>query len=307
MHRPGSDRRATGAMMRPVAVPPPRRDAAAMHTRQVVPFLVLLLAATTGAAAQGRGRGRAEEITNRIGAFFVDVKGPLPKDDQAGDLAQTELVRAAAALGQPAVLYLVDASEADTVREQFERTLFGDDELGIMLRCFHCGRVDLRAEPLLAEKFRQKAPLFVAFDKDGKAGEIVAMSGYKPAAKALEQALATAARGTVKPSLAAFAKDYAGLVRDLEQVLARKQTARERSARAGADKAKKSDAEKDLAAIEKEEQKLLDRERELLGKVALPVRPAGARRLGGRGFGEAGRGGDGNGRGNGGGPPAPGN
>lgn len=260
-----------------------------MPTTLALSFLVLLLGATSAATAQGRGRGRAEEITNRTGAFFVDVKGPVPKDGQAGDLAQTELVRAAAALGQPAVLYLVDTSDADTVREQFERTLFGDDELGIMLRCFHCGRVDLRAEPLLAEKFRQKPPLFVAFDKDGKAGDAVAMSGYKPAAKALEQALASAARGTVKPSLAAFAKDYAGLVRDLEQVLARKQTAKERSARAGADKAKKSDAEKDLAAIEKEEQKLLDRERDLLSKVALPVRPAGARRLGGRGFGEPGR------------------
>lgn len=239
----------------------------------------------------GRGRGRAEEITNRVGAFFTDTKGPMPDGDKAGDLATTDIVKAAAGHGQPAVLYLVDSNDDQDVRDQFERALFAGDELGIMLRCFHCGRIDLKNEPLLAAKFAKQAPLFVVFDKDGKAGEIAAMNGYKPSAKALETQLAKAAQGVVKPSLAAFAKDYGGLVRDLEQALAKKKNAKERLAKAGGDKAKKAEGEKDLAAIEKEEQKLLEREAEMLKKMALPERSPDARRLGGRGFGGPGQGG----------------
>jgi len=259
-------------------------------------FVTALLLTADLAMAQGRGRGRAEEITNRVGAFFGDVKGPLPKGDQAGDLAETDLVRAASGLGQVAVLYLVDSSDDAEVRDQFERTLFSGDELGIMLRCFHCGRIDLRTEPLLAAKFGKLAPLCIAFDKEGKAGDPVSMNGYKAQPKALENALVAAARGVVKPSLAAFAKDYGGLVRDLEQALGKKKIAKERHAKAGSDKAKKAEAEKDLTAAEKEEQKVLDRERELLGRIELPTRSAEARRLGGRGdFGRGGEGGGGGG------------
>ncbi len=269
-----------------------------MHLATFSSLAAALFLALAPATAQGRGRGRAEEIQNRVGAFFTDVKGPLPSGDQAGDLAQTDLVRAATGRGQLAVLYLVDSSDEATVREQFERTVLGGDELGIMLRCFHCGRIDLRTEPLLAAKFQKQAPAFVVFDKTGKAADVVAMSGYKASPKSLEDALVAAARGVVKPSLTAFAKDYGGFVRDLEQALGKKQIAKERHAKAGADKAKKTEAEKDLAAAEKEEQHLLDRERELLGKLELPPRSPDARRLGGRG-GAGGNGGAG-GRGGGG-------
>ncbi|MFY9341038.1 MAG: hypothetical protein WAT39_01020, partial [Planctomycetota bacterium] len=232
--------------------------------------------------AQGRGRGRAEEINNRVGAFFTDTKGPAPEGDKAGDLAKADMVRAAAGVGQLSVLYLVNGSDDADVRDTFERTVLGGDEIGIMLRCFHCGRVDLKDEPALAAKFGKQAPLFVAFDKDGKAGDIVAMAGYKAQPKALETVLVKAAQGTIKPSLTAFAKDYGGLVRDLEQVLNKKKLAKERLAKAGADKEKRADCEKDLAGAEKDEQKLVEQESTMLGRIGLPDRPEGARRLGGR-------------------------
>lgn len=254
----------------------------------------------TAQGGGGRGRGRAEEIQNRVGAFFTDVKGPLPDGEKAGDLATTDMVKAAAGYGQMTVLYLVDSSDDQDVREQFERTLFAGDEIGIMLRCFHCGRIDLKSEPLLAAKFARQAPLFLVYDKDGKPGEVVAMNGYKPSVKGLETQLLKASQGVVKPSLAGFAKEYGGLVRDLEQVLAKKKNAKERMAKAGADKAKKAEVEKDLTLAEKDEQKLLDRETELLKKVGLPERSADAKRLGG-GRGPGGPGGPGGGGGGGGG------
>lgn len=286
-----------GALPRPIAM--------TIRTAVAV-FAALLLVAPT-VAQGGRGRGRAEEVQNRVGSFFVDVPGPATgADGKAGDLAATEFVRAAAGKGQPAVLYLVDTRDDQDVRDQFERALFGGDEIGILLRPFHCGRVDLKADPELAAKFGKQAPLCVVFDKDGKAGEVAAMNGYKASTKSLETALGKAAAGLVKPSLAAFAKEYGGFVRDYEALLARKKLASEKLARAGADKGKRTDAEKDLAALEKEEAKLLAGEQQMLGKAPLVERPADAKRLGARTFGGMGGPGGGAGGGAGGGGGAAG-
>lgn len=252
------------------------------------------------AAAQGRGRGRAEEILNRVGAYFLDVNGPPLDGDKAGDLANVDLVRAAKNAGQLAMLYVVDGSDDEDVRTQFERTMFSGDEMGITLRCFHCGRIDLKSEPTLKAKLGKQAPLFVAFDKDGKPTEILSMAGYKAQPKALETLLAKASPGVIKPSLAAFTKDYGGFVRDLEQALNKKKLLKERYAKAGSDRQKRADVDKDLAVAEKEEQKLLEQETAMLAKAGLPERPADAKRLGGRGgFGDqgGGRGGQGGGRG----------
>ena len=288
-------------MMRP-ALRRPAEPTTAMRTAPIPVLLALTLTvAVTDAVAQGRGRGRPDEITNRVGVFFTDVAGPQPADGEAGALAAVDLVRAGASAGQPTVLYLVDGRDDADVREQFERALFAADDLGILLRCFHCGRIDLKGETALAARYGKQAPLFVVFDRDGKGGEIVAMAGYKASAKALETQLLKAAQGLVKPSMPAFVKEYAGLVRELEQLLAKRKNGQERLAKAGAaDKAKRAEIERDLAAIAKEEQKLLGRERELLDRIALPERSAEARRLGGRGFGGGDRGGRGGGGGNGG-------
>lgn len=245
-----------------------------------VAALLALPASAQGGGGRG-GRQRPEEIQNRVGAFFTDISGPAVDGDKVAELATTELVRAAVGAEQLSVLYLHNSADEKDVREQFERMLFAGDELGIQLRCFNCGRIDLSKEPALKTKYGDQAPLFVAFDKKGQAGEIVSMNGYKVAANALSKQLEKAAQGTLKPALAAFAKEYGGLVRDLEQALNKKKLARERYAKAGSDKIKRAEMEKDLKLAETEEEKVLAREKEMLEKMRLPARPETAQRLGG--------------------------
>jgi hypothetical protein len=247
------------------------------------PLAALAALATTlllaDATAQGGRFRRAEEITNRVGVFFADQPGPTSDGDKVAGLETTEFVRAAVAARQPTVLYLVDGKADEEVRGQFERQVFASDELGITLRCFHCGRLDLAKETALAAQFGKKAPLFVVFDAEGKATE-VSMVGYKPSTASLQKALDKAGAGTVKPSLGAFAKQYAGMVRDLEQLLGKQKQEQEKLARAAGDANKKKAIEKELAGIADEMQKLLDKENEFLAKHRLPERPSSAQRLG---------------------------
>ncbi len=259
----------------------------------LVPAALLVL--TTAATCQGRGRQRPDEIQNRTGAFFADTQGPATEGEKVADLATCELVRAATSANQLTVLYLYDSSDDADVRSQFERTLFTSDEIGIELRCFHCGRIDLAKDKVYAAKFGKQAPLFVVFDEHGKPNEL-SMNGYKASASSLQKALEKAAQGTIKPSLAAWAKDYGGFVRDLEQAMAKQKLATERQAKAGADKGKRAEADKDVKAADEDVQKVLGKEAALLGKVRLPERPASAERLGGgRGPGPGGGGGRGGG------------
>ncbi|MDO8348731.1 MAG: hypothetical protein Q7T30_00725 [Planctomycetota bacterium] len=275
-----------------------------MRIVTLVAVSLLFVADTMAQGGGGRGRGRAEEITNRVGAFFTDIPGPVADGEKVAELATVDLVRAATGAGQLSVLYLYDSADDADVRDQFERTLFGSDEVGIELRCFHCGRIDLAKEASLKGKFGKQAPLFVVFDKDGKSDEL-SMTGYKASASSLQKLLEKSATGVIKPSLAAFAKEYGGMVRDIEQLLAKKKQAQEKQAKAGEDKAKRSEAEKDQKAIEAEEKKALEGETDFLRRNRLPERGAEARRLGGRGRGEGrgegrpgeGRGGAGAGRG----------
>ncbi|HEX6811437.1 MAG TPA: hypothetical protein VF384_07430 [Planctomycetota bacterium] len=240
---------------------------------------------TLPVSAQGGGGGgrrqRPEEIQNRVGAFFSDISGPTADGDKI-DLATTEFVRAAVAKEQLSVLYLHIGTDEQDTRENFERMLFASDELGIELRCFHCGRIDLSKEPALKTKYGDQAPLFIAFDKTGKAGDIVSMNGYKVAANALSKQLEKVAQGALKPALATFAKEYGGLVRDLENLLGRKKISKDRYAKAGSDKAKRAEADKDLREIEAEEEKVKAKEKEMLAKMQLPQRAENAQRLGGR-------------------------
>lgn len=259
-----------------------------MHRRSLAIALGTTLLALPATAQ--RWRPRADEIQNRVGVFFVDTDGPASDGDKVADLATCAFAHDAAGGDQLAVLYLFDGSGDQTERERFERALFGDDELGIALRCFRCGRIDIAKQPALLARFGKRAPLFVAIDKDGKATDEVSMAGTKPddgaqmqkaqLQKALMQKLEKAATGAIKPPLATFTKDYGKLVADLEQVLRDKQDAEAKLAKAGTDKPKRAAAEKDQKEAAAAEQKLLDKERELLGKVKLPERPASAQRLG---------------------------
>ncbi|MCA8973469.1 MAG: hypothetical protein KDC98_02050 [Planctomycetes bacterium] len=266
--------------------------------------IAAFLLATDAVAQRGMGGGRwrrPEAITNRVGAFFTDVAGPAVDGDKVADLDTCELVRTAVAAQQLSVLYLVNQGDNEQVRSQFEYQLFDKDEVGIELRYFHCGRIDLAKEEALAARYGKKAPLFVVFDNKGKATEL-SMVGYKASTTSLTKALEKAAGGAVKPPLPTFAKKYGGLVSDLERLLTKKQQAEQDRAKADND-AKRKKVDKELEQLGKEEEKLLETENKMLEEAHLPERGAGAKRLGERpwrGGGRDGGGRDGGGRGNGG-------
>ena len=262
-----------------------------MRKTTIFTAVALALLATDTLDAQRRARGRnrdqwrrPEEITNRVGVYFQEVAGPQTEDGKVADLNTIPMVREAAAADQVAVLYLHDGALEDRPVRTFESALFRadvrGDELGIKLRLFHCGQIDISADPALKERFGKKAPLFVAFDKSGKELRPVSMSGMKPNPTALESLLDRASKGAFKPVLPSFAKKYGKLIQDLEKVLKERAAAEEAQAEAGGDRAKLNKANKQLEAAGKAEQNLLDKEQEMLAEMRFPER--GSKRLGGR-------------------------
>ena len=253
--------------------------------------VALALLATDTLDAQRRARGRSreqwrrpEEVTNRVAVYFREVPGPKTDGGKVADLNTIALVREAAAADQVSVLYLHDGALEERPVRAFESALFRadvrGDELGIKLRLFHCGQIDISADPALKERFSKKAPLFVAFDKAGKELRPVSMSGMKPDPTALESLLDRASKGAFKPTLPSFAKKYGKLVQELEKVLKELAAAEQAQAEAGGDGAARKKAAKQLEAAGKAEQTLLDQEQELLAKLRFPER--GSKRLGGR-------------------------
>ena len=243
-----------------------------------------------GAAGGGRNRWRRpDEVTTRTAAFFSEVQAPATDGDKVADLNTIDLVRAAAASGQVTLLYLHDGQADKTVVQQFEAALFradkSGDQLGIKMRMFHCGQIDTSKSPALQERYGKVVPVFVAFDKNGKELKPVSMSGYQAKASALEALLDQASSGAFKPALKTLAKKYADIVGDLEEALKAKSEAQQAQTKAGNDKAKGKEAEQELVAATKLEQKALEQESKLLEGLRLPAR--GSKRLGGRGNGRA--------------------
>ena len=266
------------------------------RTTSLLAALCLTMIAVDTAEAQRRaaggraGRGgrnawrRPEEISNRVAVYFKEIDGPETDGKKVADLNTIELVRAAAAADQVAVLYLHDGELEERPVKAFEAMLFRadvkGDELGIKLRLFHCGQIDISKDPALKERYGKKAPLFVAFDKSGKELKPVSMTGLKPNPTALESLLDRASKGAFKPLLPTFAKKYGKLVVDLEKLLKERSEAETDQAKAGNDKAKQNKANRELDAIAKAEQKLLEKEQEMLADMNFPER--GNKRLGGR-------------------------
>jgi len=241
----------------------------------------------------GRGGGRnwrqqwrrPEEISNRVAVYFKDVEGPeTDGEKKVADLNTIELVRAASSANQVTVLYLHDGELDERAVRNFETMLFRadakGDSLGVKLRLFHCGQIDISKDPALKHRFGKKAPLFVAFDKAGKELRGVSMTGLKPNPGALEGLLDRASKQAFKPTLPAFAKKYTKLVQDLEKALKEKSEAESDQAKAGNDKAKQKKAQKQIEAAAKVEQKLLEKEQEMLADMRFPER--GNKKLGGR-------------------------
>ena len=262
-----------------------------MRTITILTAVALSMLATDTLDAQrlnlGRNRSqwrRPEEVTNRVAVYFTDVPGPSTDSDRVAGLDTIELVRKAAAARQVSVLYLHDGELAERPVQAFEAALFRadarGDELGIKLRMFYCGRLDISKDPALAEHYGKKTPLFVAFDKSGKELRPVSMAGLKPDPSGLEGLLDRASKGAFKPTLPGFAKKYSKLVQDLEKLLKEREEAEQDQAEAGTDRAKQNKARKQLEAIAKAEQKLLEKEQEMLADVRVPER--GNVRVGGR-------------------------
>lgn len=245
-----------------------------------------------GGGRGGGGRGnswqRPDEIKNRLAVTFQDAKAPATEGDKVADLDSIELVRAAASVNQPTLLYLYDGKADEKTARDFENQLFradaAGDERNAKALAFHLGRIDVQSDPALQQRFGEQTPLFVVFDTDGKEVKSLSMTGFELDERGLEAALDKAGKGAVKPSLASFAKKYVDLLHDLEKVLKEKEQATRAQAKAGADKAKQKKAEKELEQIGKEEQKLLDKEKELLEKARLPQRPEGGTQVGGQRF-----------------------
>ncbi|MAD34618.1 MAG: hypothetical protein CMJ88_12805, partial [Planctomycetes bacterium] len=227
---------------------------------------------------------RPDEISNRVAVYFKEVAGPETDGEKVADLNTIELVREAAAADQVSVLYLHDGTLEERPVRAFEALLFRSDvkgdELGIKLRLFHCGLIDVSKDPALKQRYGKKTPLFVAFDKSGKELRPVSMSGLKPNPTGLEGLLDRASKGAFKPLLPTFAKKYGKLVVDIEKLLKERSEAESDQAKAGNDKAKQNKARRELEAIAKAEQKLLEKEQEMLAEMNFPER--GDKRLGGR-------------------------
>ena len=259
-----------------------------MRTSTLLATLAIALFTADSLEAQRRANGRnrarrPDEVTNRVGVFFSETDAPKTDGEKVADLNTIDLVRAAAAANQVTMLYLHDGEAERSVVRQFESMLFRMDKpgdvLGIKLRMFHCGQIDVSKAPALKARYAKDIPMFVAFVKTGKELPKVSMRGYKAKASELEKLVDRASKGAFKPSLKTFAKKYADFVEDYEQVLKEK-TAAEREATKAESKTDRKKAEKEIAAAEKQEDKLLEAEEKLLEKIREPAR--GSRKIGGR-------------------------
>ena len=251
---------------------------------------------------QNRQAARRSDATyDRVGSWFTEVRiegepavvdPEAKKKDYVGALpwvakAKEEKTRS--------LVYVYDPTSDADAHTAFEMAMF-QDEIGIATKLFVCARLDITAASakLLLERYREEAPLFVAYDDEGVEVGVVSMSGYKASPKKLETLLAKAVGKDVEGGLSGFVRSYGDVCKDLEE-LEKKRTELE----AGEDKVDRADKQKqaeiarERKALDNEEQKLLVQEREVLEAAKPPARPSGAVRLGGRGGAQRARGGRG--------------
>jgi hypothetical protein len=257
------------------------------QTASALALAALAFVIADTAAAQRGGRRRSEAIQQRVGSWFVDVELPAGEPAAGQDpLAAVALVQDARQSNQLTVLYLFDPTANPEKQRMFEQTVFGNDEVGVSLRCFRCGRMDVTKWPAGKdrEQAQKRAPVFVVFDEHGKQAGELAMTGYKAAINPLVQLLGKAASGHVKPTLAAFVEQYRDLVRDLEQIEQKRRAIDEAILRlTSKDDKKRADLEQELKALAAEEQKLFEAEKGLVEKAKVVPRDENGVRMGERG------------------------
>jgi hypothetical protein len=245
-------------------------------SRSMFSWCVVAIALFASELTAQRGRRRSEEILERVGTYIGEAK--LPAAEEGKDrLASVSTVADAVQKKELSVLYLFDTANDVPKRQQFEAVVFGSEEVGVAMRCFHFARVDLAGDTDMVGKYGKKLPVFVMFDEHGKPAGEVSFAGYKATINPLTDALGKAAAGHVKPTLALFVSDYREFVRELEVTQQQRKTLAARIE--GADPSKRPALEKDAADLEAREKKLLATEKDLLEKAKVPERSPDAKRF----------------------------
>ncbi len=247
-----------------------------------------------------RQAGRRSDATyDRVGAWFTDVRiegEPAVKDPDAKKkdyIGALPWVTKAKDEGNRSVVYVYDPTTDPDAHQAFEQEMFAD-EIGIATKLFVCARLDITAASakLLLERYREEAPLFVAYDDAGVEVGVVSMSGYKASPKKLEALLGKAVGKDVEGGLTGFVRDYGEVAKDLEAVEKKRVAVEADEDKVDrADKQKQAEIAREKKAIDSDEAKLLSKERDILNAAKPPERPAGAVRMGGRGAAQRDRGG----------------
>lgn len=249
-----------------------------MHMSARCRWSTLVLAVAVSAVDVAAQRdGPSEEITSRLGAYFVDVK--LPQADTIGGkiaLEATTLVEAAVKDKQLAFLYIYDPAQLPEKHAQFEQVIFGHAEINTGLRCFLCGRVNLAENPHAKAEFGEKTPLFIAFNEDGKQVGEVSIANYRAKASPIIGLQRQAHAGHGKMSLENFVIGYRKFLRDYaiyegrKSVLEQKRTRLQQKSPVPA--AKLKEVENEEKELEVELEKLLVAEKQMLGLANVPTR-----------------------------------
>ncbi len=232
---------------------------------------------TASLPAQRGGRGRPEAILERVSCYLVTEKVPAAAEGQ-DRLAGVAMVAGAKGKQELALLYLFDSAAEAPKRETFESVMFGNEELGVALRCFHFARLDIAGDAELGTRFGKRLPTFVAFDANGRNVGDVSFTGYRAAIGPLITLLEKASAGHVKPSLGVFTSEYRKVVHDFEMLEARRKTLGDRQEKTS-DPAKKTAIDKDLAELDAEQNKAAAAEAKLLEQARVPVRDPQAKRF----------------------------
>ena len=241
---------------------------------------VLLALAADLPAQRGGGKRRPEAVLERVSCWLVDGKLPASTAANAGEdrVAAVGAVADARTRHELALVYLFDSKVDAEKRAAFEKTMFGNEELGIALRCFQTARVDIAGDDDAQGKYGRRLPLFLAFDENGKQAGEASLAGYKTAVAPVMGILEKAAGGHVKPTLAIFVSGYRGVVHDIEALDGKRKVLNDRKGKA-ADAAKKAEIEKELQAADAEEKQVLAEEKKLLDGAKVPARDAAAKRF----------------------------
>src|SRR5262249_30253711 len=176
---------ATGECLPSPRLAPSAPESAVSHRARLsfVGSCVLVALAAELPAQRGGGRRRPEAVLERVSCYLVDGKLPAHTAANAGEdrVAAVGAVADARTRHELALVSLFDSKVDAEKRAAFEKTMFGNEELGIALRCFQTARVDIAGDDDAQAKYGRRLPLFLAFDENGKQAGEAALARSKSA------------------------------------------------------------------------------------------------------------------------------